>query len=160
MKQLDLFDIQTEQVQKPFNHEVISARNELSTKASELMNGIFQFVVSKGKYSSYKIETQKNHISKVLFSVWEEKFQIYIDYSFEKRNFTQINYTETNPEDREIVVKDFKIKNLKITGMQKKVKVWYGELKQSPNYFKHVWIDYHSIIIFLEEVIKKYHINS
>ena len=160
MKQLDLFDNFTQKPTEPLNQEVISARKELSTKANELMNGVFQFVVSKGKYSSYKIETEKNHLSKVLFSIGEEKFQIYIDYSFEKRNFTQINYTETNPEDREIVVRDFKIKNLKITGMQRKVKVGYWELKQSPNYFKHVWVDYHSIIIFLEEVIKKYHINS
>lgn len=160
MKQLDLFDNFTQKPAEPLNQEVISARKELSTKASELMNGIFQFVISKGKYSSYKIETEKNHITKVLFSIWEEKFQVYIEYSFEKRNFTQINYTETNPEDREIVVNDFKIKNLKIKGMQRKVKVWYGEFKQSPNYFKHVWVDYHSIIIFLEEVIKKYHLHS
>lgn len=162
MQQLDLFEQITEQREIP---EEISTKErgfswvqeEVKNKTTQLIDKSYQYSFRKGSITSYKVDVEQGNIKKVLFHVWKESFQVFLKYDYESKNIVQVNYTETDPDERERIVKSIQIKNLKIEGLQKKVQVGYWEWKQSANYFKHLWLDTYWLTVFLEELIKKFH---
>ncbi len=127
-------------------------------KVEKLVNSSQNHNFNFWNYSSYKIEVENGKISKIYFSVWENKFLVYLkNYDFSKKEIKRFDYTETNKDDREKFIEDISVKNLKILWIQKKVKVWYGEFKESPNYFRYLWVDYNWLRAFIEKLLENYH---
>lgn len=165
MQQLDLFDTL---VSHELPHEDISwaekqifwVQDTIKTQTSVLLDRSYNYSFTKGRITSYKVDVENGNIKKVLFHIGKESFQVFLNYRYESKDIVQRNYTETDPEEREKIIKTIQIRNLKVEWLQKKVSVWYGEFKQSANYFKHLGLDTNSLIIFLEELIKKFHTNT
>jgi len=161
MQQLDLFDtlrdIQNTKTQETPNQKISWVQSWIKNQADKIIHTSLSYYFSKWRISSYKIEIDSGKIKKILFSIWEEKFQVFISYDYDLKNVRQFNYTETDPEEREKIIQILSIKKLKIQWLQKKVSVGYGEVKQSPNYFRYLWLDNYSLTIFLEELMKKFH---
>lgn len=161
MQQLDLFDIlkDTSKIkpQEIPTQKISWVQSWVKDQMEEIIHNLLSYHFTKGRFSSYKIEIEWWKIKKVLFSSWKEKFQVFFSYEYEIKNVRQFNYTETDPDEREKIIQTLLVKNLKIEKIQKKVSVWYGELKQSANYFRYLWLDNYSLTIFLEELIKKFH---
>jgi len=126
-------------------------------KVEKLVNSSQNYNFNHWNYSSYKIEIENEKVSKIYFSVWENKFLVYLNYDFFKKEIKRFDYTETNKDDREIFIEEIILKNLKILWIQKKVKVWYGEFKKNPNYFRYLWVDYNWLRVFIEKLLKNYH---
>lgn len=165
MQQLDLFQQITQQRETPKEtspKEAIFAwvQDGVKNKTTQLIDKSYHYSFTKGGITSYKVDVEQWNMKKVLFHVWKESFQVFFKYNYESKNIVQVNYTETDPDERERIVKSIQIKNLKIEGLQKKVQVGYWEWKQSANYFKHLWIDTYSLTVFLEELIKKFHTGT
>lgn len=126
-------------------------------KVEKLINSSQNNSFSYWNYLSYKIEVKNGKISKIYFSVWENKFLVYLSYDFLKRNIKIVDYTETNKDDRENFIEDVSLRNLKILWIQRKVKVWYWEFKKNPNYFRYLWVDYNWVKNFIEKLLRNYH---
>lgn len=132
-------------------------KNITSRKITEVLSWIFNYKFDYLKYSCYKIEVENWKISKVKFQIWNYKFQVYIDYDYKKEDIKNINYTETDKEDRENIIEKVFVKKLYISAIQKKDKVWYWPVQKNVNYFKFAWLEYNQIISFLKALILDYH---
>lgn len=157
MEQLDLFSqknidntrlSQTPEIKLPVKEE----KEKIKWKVMSVLSWIWKHVFSNGKYESYKIEKGNWKIKAVYFQSWKYKFLVNIDYDFKKSN--NINFYETDKEEREILNQNLVILN--IEWIQKKVKVWYDGIKPV-NYFRYAWLDYNSVKSFLEALIKDFH---
>ncbi len=159
MKQRDLFlDGEFNTPNASFSQSNIHEnRKNVSQKAFDALSWVWHLIFKQWPYQSYKIEWESNKISKIYFIIGKEKFLVYIDYNFSKNRTSYTDYTETDQNERERIIEKTYISNFKILWIQKKVKVWYGEIKNNPNYFKYDGIDYFTLKSFLEEWIKKYH---
>lgn len=137
--------------------EIDKNRDEFAQKTEEIISWFLEYHFYNWSYNCYQLRIENGKISKIYFWVGKNQFSIYIDYQFWKNTCNYIDYTETNKDDREKIIENTCIKNLKIQAIQKKVKVWYGEVKDSVNYFNYLGIDYKSIKLFLDELLKNYH---
>lgn len=155
MEQLSLL-FQNQKKEPPLL-KIVTTQDEFTQKTEEILSWILNHHFHYWNYNCYKMRAENGKISKIYFWVGKNKFSVYIDYQFLKSTHNHIDYTETNKDDREKTIESVNIKNLKISAIQKKVKVWYGEVKDSVNYFKYLGIDYISIKLFLDELLKNYH---
>lgn len=164
MKQMDLFVDWLHQVTniKDINNTkeklpVSEQKNLTSRKIERVLSWIFHYKFNYAWYNCYEIEVKNWKIKRVKFSIWEHKFQIYINYECKKENKKIINYTETNKDDRENIIEKIIINNLCILAIQKKVKVWYWQVIKNINYFGFAWLENSEVISFLKALIQNFH---
>lgn len=157
VEQLDLFkqssDIPKAQKELPLPEQ----KQETSKRIGDVLSWVFNYKFDYFKYSSYKIEVEDWKINKVKFQIWEHKFQVYIEYDYKKDSVKNLNYAETDKEDRENFTEIVIVKKLHISAIQKKEKAWYWPVHKVVNYFRYAWLEYNQTISFLEALIKDYH---
>lgn len=130
----------------------------------ELLNTFTQtkrFRIKYWDYESYEIQITNDKIEAVKFHYYlnnkKHSFIAYISYKLYTREIKERNFYEENYKDRYTHLNITKISNLKVFRIQKKVKVWYGEAKFSPNYFRYLWINKDSLHEFILALLNKYH---
>ena len=117
------------------------------------------FKLKKYNFESYKILIEWKKIKWIKFYVYDTKFgkkafYTNIEYKIIDKNFDEIEFYETDPEERIHHYEIHKIEIEPINYIFEKTKVWYKE-KKSLNYYKQ--IDSSKLQEFIEEIIKKYH---
>ena len=129
-------------------------KENLSTKIKKK-----KLKVKKYNFESYEVWIQDNKLLFIKFKIfserfWEQKFFINIDYQIKHKEIDEIEFYETDPEERIHHLETTKIKLAYPRYIFEKAKNWYKERKNI-NYYKQ--INQIQLNKFIEEVIKNFH---
>jgi len=136
-------------------------QNETSRELLYTLTKTKKLKVKYWNYESYEIQLADDKIQAIKFHYYSDNkkhsFIVYINYNLHKKSIKEINFYEEKQENRYNNINIIKIDNLKVFRIQKKVKVWYGEAKFSPNYFKFLWINKNTLSEFIHNLLYNFH---
>ena len=135
-------------------------QNKTSKELLDTLTKTKKLKVKYWNYESYEIQIADDKIQAIKFHYYPDKkysFIVYINYNLHKKSIKEINFYEEKQENRYSNIDIIRIDNLKVFRIQKKVKVWYGETKFSPNYFKYLWINKNTLSEFIHNLLYNFH---
>lgn len=139
---------------KEYNEIKKQTNSELSENLEPIKKN---FIFKDSKLESYKISILENKINEIKFKFWKYRFLIWLKYNVNQKTFKDINFYETEKDEREKIFKKIDISWLKILYIFRKVKNWYWEKKDYVNYFKFLWLDNNQVYNFTKKLLLEFH---
>lgn len=139
------------------NQSILDLQSNTISKIHKLLPITRKYSFVFWNFKSYKIEIFQGKIKKIYFHYNKNSFLVCIDYDLVDKKIIEKDFYETNVNDRfrEYFLK--KIKNIKIKMIQRKVKVWFGEIKKSRNYYKYLWLDENNLKNYIFNLLNYFH---